>query len=173
MKYKNYLTEEYIRSILSYDSKKGNLKWEETRGSIKAGRIAGSRHHTGYIDIKIDRKMYRAHRIAWLLMTGKWPKDQIDHRDGDRSNNKWDNLREADYNKNSHNQSMAKNNASGYKGVYLAKGYEKWVAQIRVNYKKIHLGYFGDKESAAKAYNEAALNYFKEFAKLNEIKNEN
>jgi hypothetical protein len=91
----------------------------------------------------------------------------IDHIDGNGLNNQKSNLREASFCQNSRNTSIHKDNKSGYKGVYRTR--KKWAAKICVNYKKLYLGVFGTKEEAARAYNEAALKYSGEFAKLNAI----
>jgi hypothetical protein len=97
---------------------------------------------------------------------------QVDHINGNKLDNRRCNLRIANASKNKANCGIRSNNTSGYKGVTKATGRRKnkpWTAQIKVNYKRIHLGYFETKESAALAYNEAALKYFGEFAKLNEL----
>jgi hypothetical protein len=92
-----------------------------------------------------------------------------DHIDIDGLNNQRNNLREATDNQNKANRTLFKNNTSGYKGVSWNKYNKKWVAYIRVNKKRIHLGYFNDIKDAARAYNEAAIKYFGEFAVLNKV----
>ena len=96
-------------------------------------------------------------------------KIQGDHIDTDKLNNRKSNLRTCTTAENSRNCKLSKNNTSGYKGVSWDKAKRKWAADIMRNYKYIHLGYFEDKEDAADAYNEAALKYHGEFAKLNSI----
>jgi hypothetical protein len=93
----------------------------------------------------------------------------IDHIDGNPSNNKLENLRLANQKENSRNSKKPKNNTSGYKGVHWNKEKEKWQARVMINTITKHIGYFEDLIEAAKAYNEAALKYHGEFAKLNEI----
>jgi hypothetical protein len=169
MKPKDDLSYEYVDSILEYNPYTGNLIWKVNKKSAKVkGKIAGRKANNGYIQIKIDGKSYMAHRLAYLLMTGIWPKYQIDHWDNNPSNNKWYNLRIATHSQNMSNTLESTRNTSGYRGVCWSKKAKKWHAKIQVNGEKIHLGYFDFKHKAAEAYNRAALEYFGEFATLNE-----
>lgn len=153
------LTAEYLRCILSYDPKTGAFTWHAPRPKIRVGDIAGTPGDEGYIIIKIDAKSYKAHRLAWLYMTGRWPKDQIDHENREKSDNRFDNLRERDNAGNCWNQGIRKNNTSGFKGVHWCKGKRKWQAAIGVRMKKIHLGFFDDLQKAGRAYLDAAARY--------------
>jgi hypothetical protein len=97
---------------------------------------------------------------------------QVDHINGNKLDNRKENLRIANASTNKANDGLRSTNTSGHKGVTKASGSRKrkpWVAQIKVNYEHIHLGYYATTEEAAKAYNEAALKYFGEFAKLNVV----
>lgn len=96
-------------------------------------------------------------------------KEVTDHRDGDKLNNRRGNLRPCTYAGNNRNSKIPKNNTSGYKGVSQRTGSKLWVARIRYNYKNIYLGNFTDKIQAALAYNEAAVKYHGEFARLNAV----
>ena len=96
---------------------------------------------------------------------------KVDHISGNTFDNRKCNLRLSTQQTNTANQKIHKNNTSGFKGVSFAKNCNKWECYIKVNYKKITLGYFVNKIDAAKTYNEAAIKYFGEFAKLNEITN--
>ncbi|WEL95505.1 HNH homing endonuclease [Xanthomonas phage vB_XooS_NR08] len=104
-------------------------------------------------------KRYKAHRIAWLLHTGQWPSQHLDHIDGARTNNRIDNLRECNKAENSQNKGKYKNCTSGVTGVHWHKRYKKWVAQIRVDGKLIHLGGFDTIEEAAQARAAAKARY--------------
>ena len=95
--------------------------------------------------------------------------DKIDHRDGNKLNNRRNNLRICAQAENAMNRKININNTSGYKGVYWNKPRRKWVALIGVNKKRIHLGMFSNKINAAKAYNDAAIKYHGEFSNLNKI----
>ena len=170
MKFNIDITYEYVVSVLDYNAGTGNITWKiSPEYHNKKGKIAGRKSY-GYIQIGIDYKKYMAHRLAWLIMTGKWPKEQIDHKNGNRSDNRWCNLREATHTENQLNTDLYKNNTSGYKGVVWSKKACKWQVQIRDNNKSKWLGYYDDETAAAKVYNEAAIKYHGEFARLNEIK---
>jgi len=111
---------------------------------------------------KTTEKMHR------LIISAK-PGEQVDHINGIPWDNRKENLRIVTNRQNSANKNYYSTNKSGYKGVAVYKK-GKWTAQITVDYKKKHLGVFECKHEAAKVYNKAALEYFGEFAKLNEIK---
>lgn len=104
----------------------------------------------------VDGQNYYAHRLAWLYMTGRWPKEEIDHIDNDRTNDRFDNLREASRLLNSHNQRHPrKKNKVGILGVTFSKKYKTYRASICLNYKKIHLGSFATASEASAAYQAA------------------
>ena len=111
------------------------------------------------------RKILLMHRV----IVGIKNNDEVDHISGNTLDNRKNNLRTLNHFENCFNRIINKNNNSGYKGVFWHKLTEKWVAQIRLNRKAIHLGLFDLKEDAAKAYNNAAQKYFGEFSRLNEI----
>ena len=96
------LTAEYVRSILDYDPETGEFRWKHRANVPKrinkryVGKIAGtSIYPYGRRKIVIDDKPYRSSRLAWLMQTGVWPSYEIDHKDNDPSNDRWDNLRPA------------------------------------------------------------------------------
>jgi hypothetical protein len=137
-----------------------NVRFAETfAGSIKK--------KTKYRQIKVNGKLYQAHRLVWLLHYGEWPEDQIDHINNDRTDNRIENLREATRFQNNRNKSSAKGSTSKYLGVSWANRANKWAAQIKVDGKNYHLGYFTVEEDAARAYDRAALKYFGLYANLN------
>lgn len=154
-----------LKNLLFFNPKIGIFTWIKGR---KKGSVAGSVDKEGYIVIHILGKIYKAHRLAFLYMTGKFPEDQIDHVDGNPSNNAWDNLRKATNRQNQGNKKLRRNNTSGYKGVGWHKSIKKWYSSISYD-GKIHLGYFEYAEDAALAYNFAAIDLFGEFARLNEL----
>ena len=125
------------------------------------------RHHTFYLMATINKKQIRVHR---LLLGVTDPKKLVDHKNGNGLDNRRDNLRVTDSRGNNSNARKRKNaRTSKYKGVHLDSGSMKWIAQIQVNSKKLSLGHYLVEEEAAKAYNQAALKYFGEFAVLNEV----
>ncbi len=154
---------EYLRSALHYDAATGVFTWKVSRGPIKVGDVAGTPSVRGYLVIRVDYKLYTAHRLAWFYMTGKWPEHEVDHKDLDRANNAWDNLRPATHAQNQRNMSAQKNNKLGVKGVGLFLG--KYKAQIRYKGKQIHLGCYATLEEAKAAYEEAANIAAGEFAR--------
>ena len=151
------LTVARLRELFNYDKKTGALTWAINRGTAKAGQSAGMVGNRGHIKVKAHGKFYQGHRIIWALVTGAWPTEDIDHRDCDRANNRWDNLREATKAVNAQNQRVPrKDNTSGFLGVYVLRAKPGWFfARIRVAGKLISLGAWGDGESAHAAYVQA------------------
>jgi hypothetical protein len=126
---------------------------------IKAGTIAGSHDRRGYLRIRVYGRIYRAGRLAWLLMTGCWPTDQIGHKNRDPSDNRWGNLREASAQLNARNQSLSKRNTTGFVGVDRGKKNGTYRATIVINGRKIHLGIFPTLEEAVAARRAANQRY--------------
>lgn len=159
------LTEDYLKSILSYDPHTGVFLWRAPTGRrAKKGSIAGSRSDQGYVYIRIHRRLFRAHRLAFLYMEGALPETFVDHINGDKSDNRWVNLRKASLTENNRNNRNRPMGESGYRGVCRRPGGSTWIAGITVNRKRIHLGSFATKEQAAQAYRDAAEKYHKEFS---------
>lgn len=159
------ITQEILKHVLDYSEETGVFKWK-TRISnrIQIGDIAGNLDKDGYIQIRIHGVIYRAHRLVWLYLYGRWPKDQIDHINMIRKDNRISNLREASRTQNFMNKTKLKNNTSGFKGVFWNTQKNKWSAKIIVNKKQIHLGSFLNSEDASAAYKIAAIKYHGEFA---------
>lgn len=154
-----------LRDFLHYNPETGEWIWLVKKGTrVRVGAKAGSPHKDGYIAIQIDGKKHLAHRLAWLYMTSLWPKHQIDHKNRNRADNRWSNLREANGSQNNANSKLNKNNKSGIKGVFWRQDHNKWQAYINTGGKRIHLGCFLTKEEAHAAYSVAAREYFGEFA---------
>ena len=162
------LTVARLREVLSYDAKSGLFEWNFYRGG-RAGRNGkpGHLNDQGYVIISIDRRRYRAHRLAWLYTHGAWPDEDIDHINRDRTDNRLANLRPVTRSQNLQNMSLRSDNASGFKGVYLDKHGMKWCAEIKAGGRRIKLGRFGTARSAADAYDRAAAEHFGAFACLN------
>ncbi|TDH35693.1 HNH endonuclease [Pseudohoeflea suaedae] len=112
----------------------------------------------------ISGKRYPAHRLAWKIMTGRDPGEVVDHIDGDRKNNKFSNLRDANLVGNSHNSALSSRNTSGVKGVSFHKRSGLYQCQIMANGKYTSVGYFKDAQAAEKAANAARLTLHGEFA---------
>ena len=168
------ISQEYLKSILRYDPNSGIFTWKISisNNQIFAGDVAGySANHgnrTNYIMIGIDRESYRAHRLAFLYMTGNIPK-LIDHKDKDGTNNKWNNLRDSNKSLNAANTKKRSDNTSGHKGVSYRsdpRRVKKWRACIVINGKQKVIGTYHTKEEAADAYNKAAIEHFGEFSSI-------
>lgn len=160
------LTLERLKELLAYDPDTGLFVWKTDRGrSAKFGDIAGRLAVRGYWDIEIDGKKYKAHRLAWLYVTGKWPKDEIDHRDMNRTNNKFDNLREATHSQNGYNKITPTTNTSGFKGVSWCGRTGKWRAAITRDRKQYHLGFYDKISDAKSAYDVASHKYHGEYGR--------
>ena len=172
---------EFLIGMLNYDPASGALVWRKRgnihfdpqhagkpAGSLTAGRADGSNRYLA-VGIKTDRyRQYQAHRLIWMIVTGEQPPDQIDHRDGDELNLKWDNLRAATHGQNIQNSKLRKDNKTGFKGVSLrVKGkYRRYRAQISVNRRLIIIGDFKSPEAAGAARAAAAIKLHGEFARL-------
>ena len=149
-----------------FDYRDRQLYWKERiHSSIDLSKPAGCIDTQGYRLIKIEGKLYQAHRLVWKYHYGKDPKEFIDHIDGNRSNNNIKNLREATNQQNGFNRGPQKNNKLGIKGV-RKKG-NKYTAAISINGKVKHLGMFFTIEEARLAREEAEKKLFKEFSVLN------
>lgn len=162
------ITAAQLRAILHYDPLTGIFKRiVPTKGCSKSANqnCAGSLKPSGYVCINISGVRYRLHRLAWLYMTGEHPTAQVDHINGNRSDNRWGNLRLATNQQNQANAKKPKNNTSGYKGVYWSKQHRKWVAKLNFGKQQIYLGFYKNPKDAHGAYVAAAKSYFGEFAR--------
>lgn len=131
---------------------------KKTSNKTFVGQVVGCKRKDGYLVMRFENKLELCHRVAFFIYHGYLPKE-IDHIDGDRSNNSKLNLRAVTRSVNNTNQAMKSNNTSGVCGVYWMKNISKWAAEINVNKKKIRLGYFSDINDAAKARNDAERKY--------------
>jgi hypothetical protein len=163
------LSVERLKEVLSFDKDTGEFRWaKRVARCIRIGELAGyiENAHGGYNLIMIDRVSYGAHRLAWFYVTGEWPDVEIDHKDGNPSNNRFSNLRKATASENIANSKKRRDNTSGFKGVSWDKGAKKWSAKIGVSGRKLHLGLFDTPEAAHAAYLTAAHKHFGEFARV-------
>ena len=144
---------EYLRSRLEYDEESGLFTRIKSVPGNKggAGSLAGSIGGHGYILINFRGAKKGAHRLAWLYTTGEWPAHDVDHINGDRTDNRWLNLRESNDCMNAQNQRKAhSSNATGYLGA--SKFGNKFRAQIQVSGKVMHVGLFDTAHEAHEAY---------------------
>lgn len=159
------LTSELLRELLSYDPETGLLtRLTDNNRGHRIGAIAGSKHHSGYIEVMVNKKNYRAHRICWLHFYGQWPEFDIDHINGDKADNRICNLRDATEEMNMQNEIRArKNSTSGLMGVRFRPERKRWIATIKVNGKPKRLGSFATPEEAHNAYLEGKRFHHKGF----------
>jgi hypothetical protein len=143
-----------LQELLEYSVITGGLRWRVNMVcAVKAGQVAGCIGARRYVAIRIYGKQYRAHRIIWCLVTGDDPgRLEVDHINGDPSDNAWHNLRLVSPTQNAHNRRLALNNTSGYQGVSWDKANKKWAARIMSNNRSTNLGYFSTPEEAHQAY---------------------
>lgn len=150
------LTFERLKSVLNYTPETGLFTWiarQSVNSRAVIGSVAGYKDFEGYITIRIDEKSYKAHRLAWLYSYGEWPKQQIDHINKIRSDNRLSNLRDVSSRQKNCNRTT---NTSGYPGVSWHKEAKRWRATIYVNGSRYHLGLFIDPVDASLAYDDAA-----------------
>lgn len=149
----NDLTAEFLKNVLDYDPETGFFVWKQRFGKRGVpGKRAGTVDFNGYVVITINKKRHKAHRLAWLWMHGAWPEIAIDHINGERTDNRISNLREANWSENQHNRRLQRNNKSGYPGVSWDRHACKWRAGIRVNALSQNLGGYDTKEEAYAAH---------------------
>lgn len=146
------LTQARLKELLRYDPETGVFTYASARPRVKVGAVAGHTHAGhGYRQIKVDGKLYLAHRLAWLYVHGKWPSDLLDHINRDRTDNRISNLRPSDKYLNRQNSKPASNNKTGVKGVTWNKTLGKWHARISLQGKRYHVGWFYSVDEAKRA----------------------
>lgn len=148
------LTVEKLRRVLDYDARTGILTWREKPSvAVKVGDAAGSKDARGYVRIGIENTVHAAHRLAWMHHTGQEPEGEIDHINGNKSDNRIDNLRDVPREINRQNlQRPRRHNKSGILGVAIGQRPGTWNAHISHGGKQIHLGTFDSPKEASDAY---------------------
>jgi hypothetical protein len=144
----NKITQADLVLAFKYDPDTGEFTRRFNVGPAKAGSIAGARNSNGHVQISFKCKLFMAHRLAWLYMTGDWPDSEIDHINRIRHDNRWANLRLSDGFINQHNASKRVDNTSGVKGVSWDKAWGAWVARVQCRGKMKNLGRFKSLEDA-------------------------
>lgn len=164
------ITQKEVLSLLDYNPTTGNLYWKVSKNNrIKVGDKAGSLTEDGYWKVMIHRKKYYAHRLIWFMVHGCFPTGQIDHINGNRLDNRIENLRDSTNGQNQANKFKRPNCSSQYKGVSFNKQKGQWRSLISFENKRFFLGYFDSEKEAALMYNEAALKLYKDYSRLNEV----
>lgn len=152
-----------LKDHLWYDPVVGLFLRKKSYNEKHAGRFVTTKDNDGYIQINIEGKKYRAHRLAWLYMYGKFPEGQLDHKNRIRWDNSIGNLRECSFSQNHANKPCMKNSKTGIKGVQMTPA-GRYRARVKVNGKKINLGVYDDAEKAHAIYMEKLKEVHGEFA---------
>lgn len=148
-------TAEQVRELLRYDPETGDFYRLCPSSRSPSGLVSRSVNGSGYRRIRILGRLYFAHRVAWLYMTGSWPANWIDHINGDRSDNRWSNLRDVTPRRNALNRKgLNSNNKTGFRGVYRNAG--RFCVQFRIDGIKKSIGSYATLEEA-KAVSDAIL----------------
>lgn len=168
------ITQDRLKQLFDYDAGTGEFRFLPRARSEFAtdrafsifktkcqGKVAGWGHVAGYISIRIDGRDYLAHRLAWLWMTGALPENEVDHVNGNRSDNRFSNLRSVSKLENSHNQSIRITNKSGHNGVFWDGRRRAWRVDLMNEGRSIYLGQFKtiEEATAARKAGERALGF--------------
>jgi hypothetical protein len=144
-----------------YDPQSGLLIWKPVLVSSRhekswntrfAGKPAGSIDSDGYVTVRIFGRQWKVHRVAWTLVYGDWPFEELDHINGNKGDNRLANLRPASKKENRQNLPLQKNNTSGFMGVHRYHSWKRWRARIGTDGEKHNLGFFDSPEEAYQAY---------------------
>lgn len=148
------LTQEQLKKILKYDKNTGLFVWAVNKPRVRIGQLTGQAlDRWGYNVICINRKKYKAHRLAWLYVYGVFPTMDLDHINRIKTDNRIENLREVSPVENARNKGPSIRNKSGHVGVSWKKSHGRWCAQVSRNGVVKHLGLFDDIHSAVAARN--------------------
>ena len=159
-----------LKDHLNYDPVTGAITWikpSSSQARITVGAIAGSPDKDGYQRISFKKRRYQAHHLALAITYGKWPEELVDHINGDPTDNRLSNLREASYSENNRNRKLNVSSSTGFKGVSQSQKTGRYEASIRHDYKRHYLGTFPTPEEAHAAYRGAAKVLHGGFARFN------
>lgn len=153
------ITPEELKGVLEYNPITGYFLWLGEKSFYRMrGKRAGVLQPNGYRNIQIAGRRFHEHKLAFIYMEGSAPSLPIDHKNGVKSDNRWENLRAVRHADNMHNQRRPhKNNRSGFLGVVVRPGSNRFWSKIRVDSKNIHLGVFDTAEEAHSAYLKAKV----------------
>ena len=159
------LTHAKLKELVEYNPETGVMMWKTSRSGVRTDHVFGWLEKIGYRCGRLMGKKYYVHRLIWFYMTGLWPAQVVDHKNGNGSDNRWCNLREATLSENSRNRSVLRKNKTGYKGV-RQYGKNTWIARIGglhgVGQKVI--GKFSSPEDASKAFEDESRRLYVEFS---------
>lgn len=152
------LTQERAKELLNYDPLTGIFTWKHDkrcgqkhgRIHVYAGDVAGCMKENGYLCIRLDKRLYLSHRLAWLWMTGAWPVNFIDHKNGVRHDLRFDNLR--DVTRAVNMQNLRTRKGGNLIGAYWREDRQKWTSQIKADGTLRYIGIFDTEQEAHEAY---------------------
>ena len=154
------ITQERLKKLLHYDPETGLFtRLVRVCNCVQVGDITGTKATGNYLRMMIDGSPYMLHRLAWLYMYGAWPKDEIDHINHVRDDNRILNLRNVNSTENGRNQKLHITNTSGVCGVFLRKNTNIWYVQMRIGGKNVHIGNFKNFDDAVFARKEAEIKH--------------
>lgn len=166
------IDQNYLHTILHYSPETGVWVWlfrptasVQWNGHFARQRAGSLDSTTGYWRIRIGSKLYYAHRLAFVYMLGRWPLNEVDHKNLDRADCSWKNLREATHSQNGANKPRGAYNKSGFKGVSFNRNGGKWVAETTINGKRIRKWGFATAELAFEYYQKISKEQFGDFAR--------
>jgi hypothetical protein len=155
------LDQETVKKLFHYDAESGMLLWRNGNGrNVKPWQEAKAPNGHGYYSVKINNKNYHVHRIIWLYVYGCFPKEDIDHKNRIRNDNRLCNLRAVSRTDNCQNISLPSHNKSGHLGVSWFATQKKWTVYIKVNKKNKWLGYYKNIEDAIAARKAGEKQYY-------------
>jgi len=161
------ITQDRLKELVNYDENTGIFIWKaKAANRVKIGSVIGSKHHTGYLTVFLDRKSYKLHKLALLYTDGVYPNEIVDHVNGIRDDNRRVNLRLATHSENTRNSKIRSDNRSGIKGVnYRNKSGGQWVCRIHTNEGRKYLGCYKTQEEAEKVMKEARIKYHGDYTR--------
>lgn len=158
------ITRAHALELFDYESDTGLLRWRTTGRGRRLDRIAGTPRADGYLQVNIGGRKVLVHRLILLMLTGQWS-EQVDHRDGDKANNRAGNLRAANNSQNNANRRCRAGSKSGVKGVRFDARRGHWVAEVTKDRVRRYLGSFPSAGAASAAYRKASREVHGDFAR--------
>lgn len=155
------ISHERLLELVDYNQLTGKMIWKVNRRRAKAGSELASIDSDGYLICKIDNIQYKVHRLAWFYVNKSWPIGEIDHRNGNRKDNRIDNLRDSTIAQNRQSRPR-RDNSTGFKGVFSIG--RRFRAKIQANGIVYQLGKFDSAEKAHVAYVNKARELHGEYA---------
>ena len=153
-------TQDELKALMHYDPETGVFTHLQSRGKGRAGQTVGKVNVHGYVEMRVFNRLFGAHQLAFIYMTDRYPQRPmtVDHINGDKTDNRWCNLRIADYYGQSWNTGPHKTNKSGLKGAWPCKTTGRWISMLEMDRKRIWIGRFDTAEDAHKAWINTARN---------------